>query len=81
MPKIIHSLTLDDDSGTDVELFATRAELDQRARAIMSDYWDEDDGPMPADWREAWEVISETADFWIATHVHEIDVDQLEDAA
>lgn len=78
--KIIYTLTVDDDSGTDTQLFCSKAELDEHAHGIMSDYWDAADEPMPTDWRDAWEVISETADFWVSTGEHTIDTDKLEDA-
>ena len=72
---IVWSLVHDSDSGTATFLFGSEAELDSKAALIMEEDWAACNRkqPMPADWREAWEIIqSDGCDFWISTDTHEV---------
>lgn len=72
----IYSLVTDSDAGTECELFTSEADRDARCHALCADAWSEPE-PMPTDWRDAWAVISETADWWLVVQDHEIDLAQL----
>lgn len=74
----IYSLVTDSDAGTDCELFTTKAARDARCLTHCGEAWDHSDGPMPLDWEAAWEVISQTADWWLSVQDHEIDPAKLE---
>jgi hypothetical protein len=80
----IYSLVIDSDGGTDCELFSTAAARDKRCHELCAEAWERsaawnDDGPMPDNWQDAWEVLSESADWWLATHDHDMPELQLAD--
>lgn len=70
----IWTLVIDNDGGTETEVYTSKAQLDAAARAIVVEAWTESDGPMPADWWEAYEHLHDTGypDFWLSTKEHEI---------
>lgn len=82
----IHSLVIDDDNGTSVEIFYSEAERDARCSAITSAAWDtntwfdgEKPAQKPADWRQAYEDLE--AGGWetrLILDFHEIDHTRLE---
>ena len=56
----IYSLVVENDRccGSETLLFYTEAERNARALAIVTEEWDADLGPMPDDWREAYEAAN-----------------------
>lgn len=70
----VFSLVTDSDAGTEVEVFGTEAERDARCAMICAAAWS-DAGktePCPSNWRDAWETLSETADWWLVVQDHEL---------
>lgn len=74
LKRTVWSLVHDSDSGTECFLFASEAERDARCLMHMAAAWSEDGrtDPMPTDWREAWDILSQDADWWISTDEHEV---------
>ncbi len=72
--RTIWSLVTDTDTGTEVQLFTTEAARDERCKAIVADWWGEDNPHMPDDWREALAELSDNrlCDSWLVLNEHEV---------
>lgn len=67
------TVTTDDRNGTETNVFLTEAEADTSALAWCRMHWSADfDGPMPEDWREAYETL-EQGEQWMWVKEHELD--------
>jgi hypothetical protein len=64
-------------TGIDVEHFTSKADRDAACLAWCVSRWKTKlDGPMPTDWRDAYDVITDTDDDLM--YLEEIDIDPLE---
>lgn len=74
----IWTLTTDSDSGTECNVFYSEAAANDAAKAFLSPIWqrhysDAASVPaMPVDWRDAWEVLSDSSEDWLALQCHAI---------
>lgn len=75
------TLTIDSDDGTFTTVSADLAELESRCRLIVQEEWEAcktmpdwpHDGPMPNDWRDAYQVLQDASwDTYIALVAHEV---------
>ena len=74
----IWTLTTDSDSGTDCQVFYSEAAANDAAKAFLTPIWqrhysDAASVPaMPVDWRDAWEVLSDSSEDWLTLQCHTI---------
>lgn len=65
------TVTTEGRSGTETNVFLTESAAEASAQAWCKLHWWEEDGPMPEDWREAWDKIEDNADgdwMWFEEH-------------
>lgn len=74
----IWTFTTDSDSGTDCQVFYSEAAANDAAKAFLTPIWqrhysDAASVPeMPVDWRDAWEVLSDSSEDWLTLQCHTI---------
>lgn len=69
------TLTIDSDDGTITTVSADHAELAARAESVVFDEWSTDEGlgPMPEDWRDAYQVLRDRSwDTYLTILPHDV---------